>query len=150
MGTPLPPLSTTEIQQFITDGFLVKRNILDPQLCAAARDRLWAGNTSSHLRRDDPTSWGNGLPEADRQSTPDGMNDRTDTEPQSMMFFQALRDQDKTARYIRFPREPHGFREPRHQRTRDVEEIRWIQKYVRGIEWEPWTRPSKDSPKVIS
>jgi dipeptidyl aminopeptidase/acylaminoacyl peptidase len=79
-----------------------------------------------------------------------GMNDRTDTEPQSMMFFQALRDQDKTTRYIRFPREPHGFREPRHQRTRDVEEIRWIQKYVRGIEWEPWARPSKDSPEVIS
>ena len=79
-----------------------------------------------------------------------GMNDRTDTEPQSMMFFQALRDQDKTTRYIRFPREPHGFREPRHQRTRDVEEIRWIQKYVRGIDWEPWTRPDNDSPKVIS
>jgi len=79
-----------------------------------------------------------------------GMNDRTDTEPQSMMFFQALRDQDKTVRYIRFPREPHGFREPRHQRTRDVEEIRWIQKYVRGIEWEPWARPDNDDPKVIS
>ena len=79
-----------------------------------------------------------------------GMNDRTDTEPQSMMFFQALRDQNKTARYIRFPREPHGFREPRHQRTRDVEEIRWIQKYVRGIEWEPWTRPDEDEPKAIS
>lgn len=79
-----------------------------------------------------------------------GMNDRTDTEPQSMMFFQALRDQDKTTRYIRFPREPHGFREPRHQRTRDVEEIRWIQKYVRGIEWEPWTRPEKEDPKMIS
>lgn len=73
-----------------------------------------------------------------------GMNDRTDTEPQSMMFFQALKDQGKTTRYIRFPREPHGFREPRHQRTRDVEEIRWIQKYVRGIEWEPWDRPEND------
>ena len=85
-----------------------------------------------------------------------GMNDRTDTEPQSMMFFQALKDQGKTARYIRFPREPHGFREPRHQRTRDVEEIRWIQKYVRGIEWTPWERPKdeedddKDEKKVIS
>ena len=66
-----------------------------------------------------------------------GMNDRTDTEPQSMMFFQALKDQGKEARYIRFPREPHGFREPRHQRTRDVEEIRWIQKYVMGVDWEP-------------
>lgn len=85
-----------------------------------------------------------------------GMNDRTDTEPQSMMFFQALKDQGKIARYIRFPREPHGFREPRHQRTRDVEEIRWIQKYVRGIEWTPWERPKdekddeKDEKKVIS
>ena len=79
-----------------------------------------------------------------------GMNDRTDTEPQSMMFFQALRDQNKTARYVRFPREPHGFREPRHQRTRDVEEIRWIQMHVRGIEWEPWERPEKEEPKVIS
>ena len=85
-----------------------------------------------------------------------GMNDRTDTEPQSMMFFQALKAQGKIARYIRFPREPHGFREPRHQRTRDVEEIRWIQKYVRGIEWTPWERPKdekddeKDEKKVIS
>ena len=85
-----------------------------------------------------------------------GMNDRTDTEPQSMMFFQALKDQGKIARYIRFPREPHGFREPRHQRTRDVEEIRWIQKYVRGIEWTPWERPKdekddeKDEKKAIS
>lgn len=79
-----------------------------------------------------------------------GMNDRTDTEPQSMMFFQALKDQGKETRYIRFPREPHGFREPRHQRTRDIEEIRWIQKYVRGIEWTPWERPAKTEPKVIS
>lgn len=80
-----------------------------------------------------------------------GMNDRTDTEPQSMMFFQALKDQGKTTRYIRFPREPHGFREPRHQRTRDVEEIRWIQKYVRGLEWEPWKRPEKpEEKKVVS
>lgn len=80
-----------------------------------------------------------------------GMNDRTDTEPQSMMFFQALKDQDKTVRYLRFPREPHGFREPRHQRIRDIEEIRWIQRYARDIEWEPWTRPKKtDEPKVIS
>jgi len=82
-----------------------------------------------------------------------GMNDRTDTEPQSMMFFQALKDRGKEVRYLRFPREPHGFREPRHQRTRDVEEIRWIQKYVRGIEWTPWERPAEDKKaekKVVS
>ena len=79
-----------------------------------------------------------------------GINDRTDTEPQSMMFFQALKDQGKITRYIRFPREPHGFREPRHQRTRDVEEIRWIQKHVRNIEWTPWERAEKDEEKVVS
>jgi dipeptidyl aminopeptidase/acylaminoacyl peptidase len=82
-----------------------------------------------------------------------GMNDRTDTEAQSMMFFQALRDQGKETRYIRFPREPHGFREPRHQRTRDVEEIRWVQKYLRGQEWTPWERKAEDKKaeqKVVS
>ncbi len=77
-----------------------------------------------------------------------GINDRTDTEGQSMMFYSALKDQGKTVRYIRFPREPHGFREPRHQRTRDVEEIRWIQKYVRDIEWKPWER-KKDEKKEV-
>ncbi|MEJ2237812.1 MAG: S9 family peptidase [Gemmatimonadales bacterium] len=83
-----------------------------------------------------------------------GINDRTDTEPQSMMFFAALKDQGKTTRYIKFPREPHGFREPRHQRTRDIEEIGWIQKYVLGIEWTPWERTDeeedKESEKVVT
>ncbi len=74
-----------------------------------------------------------------------GMKDRTDTEQQSMMFFTALKDQDKTVRYIKFPREPHGFREPRHRRTRDIEEIRWMQKYVLGIEWTPWERKDDKS-----
>ena len=60
-----------------------------------------------------------------------------------MIFYAALKDQGKPVRYIRFPREPHGFREPRHQRTRDIEEIRWIQKYVRDIEWKPWERKEK-------
>lgn len=106
---------------------------------------------------DNPDEWRNrsALTHVANVTTPTvifhGMNDRTDTEPQSMMFFQALRDQDKTVRYLRFPREPHGFREPRHQRTRDIEEIRWIQKYTRDIEWEPWTRPEKKAePKVVS
>ena len=79
MNAALPALSRQEIQQFIKNGFLVKRNILDPKLCAVARDRLWAGNTSSHLRRDNPKTWLNGIPELDRQSTPDGLNDRTGT-----------------------------------------------------------------------
>lgn len=69
-----------------------------------------------------------------------GEKDYTDTEAQSMMFFAALKDQDKEVKYIKFPREAHGFREPRHIRTRDIEEIKWIQKFTTGEKWIPWTR----------
>jgi hypothetical protein len=69
---PLPPslplLTPEEIASFVANGFLVKRSILSQELCAAARDRLWAGNTSASLRRDDPSSW-RGIPEAEREST---------------------------------------------------------------------------------
>lgn len=72
-----------------------------------------------------------------------GMNDTTDTEAQSMMFFQALKDQGKTARYLRFPREPHGFREPKHQRRRLTEEIAWLTKHTLGEAVTVEPRPSK-------
>jgi len=73
-----------------------------------------------------------------------GMNDPTDTEAQSMIFFTAIKDIGKApVRYIRVPREPHGFREPHHQRIRDIEEIKWMQKYVMGVDWKPWERPKE-------
>jgi dipeptidyl aminopeptidase/acylaminoacyl peptidase len=69
------------------------------------------------------------------------MNDSTDTEAQSMMFFTALKDIGKSpVRYIRVPKEGHGLREPRHQRIRDIEEIKWMQKYILGEDWKPWER----------
>ncbi len=80
-----------------------------------------------------------------------GEKDFTDTEAQSMMFFAALKDQGKEVKYIKFPREPHGFREPRHIRTRDIEEIKWVQKYTIGKEWTPWEREEdkkKDKKEV--
>ncbi len=74
-----------------------------------------------------------------------GERDLVSTPQQSMMFFTALKDIGKApVRYVSFPREPHGFREPRHQRTRDVEEIQWMQKYVMDIDWTPWKRPEQD------
>ncbi len=70
-----------------------------------------------------------------------GSEDLVSTPGQAMMFFHALKEIGKApVRYVRFPREPHGFREPRHQRRRDIEEIRWMQKYINGIEWIPWKR----------
>ncbi|HSR70287.1 MAG TPA: S9 family peptidase [Acidobacteriota bacterium] len=84
-----------------------------------------------------------------------GNNDRTDTEGQSMMYFAALKDRGIETRYIRFPREGHGIREPRHFRTLVVEEVRWMQRYVLDDpDWQAWQRPSekkdeeKDEPEV--
>jgi dipeptidyl aminopeptidase/acylaminoacyl peptidase len=70
-----------------------------------------------------------------------GEKDMVSTPNQALMFFYALKEIGKApVRYIKFPREPHGFREPRHQRRRYIEEIRWMQKYIRDIEWKPWKR----------
>jgi len=74
-----------------------------------------------------------------------GERDLVSTPNQAMMFFTALKDIGKTpVRYVSFPREPHGFREPRHQRTRDIEEIKWMQKYVMGVDWKPWERKEEE------
>lgn len=64
-----------------------------------------------------------------------GEEDETCTIGQSMMFYQGLKDRGVTTRFIRFPREPHGFREPHHIRMRDAEEISWLMKHARGIDW---------------
>ena len=64
-----------------------------------------------------------------------GERDTTDTIGQSMIYYQGLKDRGVPTRFIRFPREPHGFREPHHQRIRDTEQIAWLMKYARDIEW---------------
>ena len=69
-----------------------------------------------------------------------GLNDTTDTVGQSMMLFTALKDLGRTVRFIKFPREGHGIREPRHRRTLDIAEIEWFQKHVMGQAWKPWQR----------
>ena len=76
-----------------------------------------------------------------------GEEDDTCTIGQSMMFYQGLKDRDVTSRFIRFPREPHGFREPHHIRMRDVEEISWLMKHTRGIEWKAGDRKDDDAKK---
>lgn len=85
----------------------------------------------------------------DRVSTPTilfhGAEDRVDTPGQSMNFHQALRHFGVPNRYVLFPREGHGIREPRHHRTRLVEELRWFQRWVRGD--EGWTPPERPEPE---
>lgn len=78
-----------------------------------------------------------------------GEADTTCTIGQSMMFYQGLKDRDVTTRFIRFPREPHGFREPHHERIRDTEEIAWLMRHTLGVEWTAPERPgaTKEEPK---
>lgn len=72
-----------------------------------------------------------------------GERDRVDTPEQSLIFFTFLKDIGEVdTRYVFLKREGHGIREPRNQRTRDIEEIKWIQKYTTGEGWEPWERSS--------
>ena len=49
-------LTTEEIRFFKSQGYLVKRGLLDPELTARARDRLWDDSPPS-LRRDNPDTW---------------------------------------------------------------------------------------------
>lgn len=75
-----------------------------------------------------------------------GAQDRTDTMEQSMNFFAGLRHLGVDARLLVFPREGHGISEPRHRRTLLVEEMRWLQKWVRGE--AHWTAPERPDPKA--
>ncbi len=80
-----------------------------------------------------------------------GDEDSTDTPGQSMNFHAALSRFGVPNRLIRFPREPHGFREPRHQRTRMVEELRWFEQYVRGNpDWQAPERAGKEDAKAAN
>jgi len=80
-----------------------------------------------------------------------GEEDDTDTVGQSMIFYQGLKDRGVPARFIRFPREPHGFREPHHIRIRDAEEINWLMKHTRGIDWQaPARKDDKDEKKMTT
>jgi dipeptidyl aminopeptidase/acylaminoacyl peptidase len=80
-----------------------------------------------------------------------GESDTTDTIGQSMIYYQGLKDRGVPTRFIRFPREPHGFREPHHQRIRDAEEISWLMKYTLGQDWKaPVRAESNDTKKATT
>ncbi|MEZ4416516.1 MAG: S9 family peptidase [Gemmatimonadota bacterium] len=73
---------------------------------------------------------------ADRITTPvlliHGMNDHTTSEPQSMMLYAALRSLDRApVRYLRVPRETHGFSEPKHIERQWTEELQWMERWLR-------------------
>ena len=57
---------------------------------------------------------------------------------QSLIFYTGLRDIGKApVRFISFPGRGHEVLDPWAQRARYVEEVRWMQKHVNGIDWQP-------------
>ena len=101
---------------------------------------------------ENPEEWrrGSALTHVANVTTPTillhGERDGVSTVNQSMMWYTALRARDVPVRFVKFPRQGHGIREPRLRRICDVEEIRWLQKYVQGVEWEPPTRAEAKAP----
>ncbi len=49
-------LTPSEISFFKREGYLIKRNVMDPALTARARDRMWAG-LPTRFEEDDPETW---------------------------------------------------------------------------------------------
>ncbi|HET8644553.1 MAG TPA: prolyl oligopeptidase family serine peptidase, partial [Vicinamibacteria bacterium] len=51
---------------------------------------------------------------------------------QSRNFFEALRTHGTPARLIVYPGEGHDLRQPAHLRLRDMEDVAWMERWVRG------------------
>jgi dipeptidyl aminopeptidase/acylaminoacyl peptidase len=80
-----------------------------------------------------------------------GGNDTQSSVGQSLMFFTAIRDIGKApVRYIKFPRQGHGVREPRLNRISQIEEIKWFKKHIDGENWQAWDRAESDSKQKKS
>ena len=68
-------LSKEELMFFKREGYLVKRRVLDADLMARARDRLWEGAAPSQ-KRDEPDSWVG--PFKEEEENEDQMTDLSD------------------------------------------------------------------------
>ncbi|MFQ5722592.1 MAG: S9 family peptidase, partial [Candidatus Aminicenantales bacterium] len=79
-----------------------------------------------------------------------GEQDTTCSIGQSMNYFTYLYEMGKPVRFLRFPREPHGFREPRHQWVRMAEEIAWMQKYINHLDWKCQRPEEKEEKQAVS
>ncbi len=59
-----------------------------------------------------------------------GEEDRRVPIPQGEQYYRALKKMGKEVEFLRFPREGHGIREPRHRLVLDQEQAKWLEKYL--------------------
>lgn len=63
-----------------------------------------------------------------------GQEDRRVPPPQAKEFYMGLKKNGVTVEWVLYPREPHGLREPKHQKDKMNREIAWFDKYILGKE----------------
>ena len=61
------PLTEDEIRFFKTNGDQIKRGVMDPELCARARERLWDDPPPS-MKKNDPDTWVGPIKEEEESS----------------------------------------------------------------------------------
>ncbi len=74
-----------------------------------------------------------------------GENDVRVPPPQSVELYRALKANGVDTHLYIAPREPHGWRELRHQLFKVNVEIDWFERHVRGIEYEWETAPESEA-----
>jgi dipeptidyl aminopeptidase/acylaminoacyl peptidase len=72
-----------------------------------------------------------------------GANDERVPPPQSVELYRALKANGVETRLYMAPREPHVWRELRHELFKINVELDWFEKHVRGRSYE-WARPPRD------
>jgi dipeptidyl aminopeptidase/acylaminoacyl peptidase len=63
-----------------------------------------------------------------------GQEDRRVPPPQAKEFYMGLKKNGAIVEWVLYPREPHGLREPKHQKDKMNREIEWFDKYILGKE----------------
>ncbi len=106
----------------------------------------WFGGTPWQEDAPIDTYWGHSpLKDIYRVTTPTivlvGENDVRVPPPQSVELYRALKTNGVDTHLYIAPREPHGWRELRHELFKVNVEIDWFERHVRGMEYEWETAP---------
>ena len=111
----------------------------------------WFGGTPWEEDAPIDAYWGNSpLKDIYRVTTPTlvlvGENDVRVPPPQSVELYRALRTNGVDTHLYIAPREPHGWRELRHELFKVNVEIEWFERHVRGMEYE-WETPPDEGER---
>jgi dipeptidyl aminopeptidase/acylaminoacyl peptidase len=114
----------------------------------------WFGGTPWQEDAPIDTYWGHSpLKDIYKVTTPTivlvGENDVRVPPEQSVELYRALKSNGVDTHLYIAPREPHGWRELRHELFKVNVEIDWFERHVRGIEYEWETAPGSEDDEAV-